>query len=256
MTKFDTKETLVSIAKTGFSTIPFAGTALTELVFDYNGRVKQNRLNKFIEILAKSITQETDVNIDNIKTEDFSDLFESILKRVVTTKSEEKLNRFKDIIVQELNNPTNETELLDLYLDLITILSEKELFILFEHRHFNSKFQRETNKKRELERELSSILEEQKKENFITENSKVESLEGKLKVEIKELKEKLDPLKKNRKADHYGITNQKFMFHKQRLYSKGLLLDYGIGSIGYKAFEIMSITEFGEEFLGFIMSNN
>ncbi|MDR6761899.1 hypothetical protein J2Y38_002108 [Flavobacterium sp. 2755] len=48
----DKKEILTSTAKSLFSLIPYAGTALTELVFDYNGRIKQNRLNKFIEILS------------------------------------------------------------------------------------------------------------------------------------------------------------------------------------------------------------
>ncbi len=47
----NSKEVLVSITKSLFSTIPYAGTALTELVFDFNGRIKQNRLNHFTEII-------------------------------------------------------------------------------------------------------------------------------------------------------------------------------------------------------------
>lgn len=53
--KFDTKEFLTSTSKSLFGVIPFAGTAFTELVFEYNGRIKQKRLNKFIELLIDNL---------------------------------------------------------------------------------------------------------------------------------------------------------------------------------------------------------
>ena len=109
MTKFDKKEIIVSTVKSLFGAIPFGGTALNELFFEYNGQLKQKRLNQFVEILAENFTEDSEINLDNIKTENFSDLFESVLRRVVQTKSELKLNRFKDILIKELNNPTKET---------------------------------------------------------------------------------------------------------------------------------------------------
>src|SRR5690606_3919762 len=119
--------------KSIFGAVPFVGSLFDELFFEYNGRIKQKRLNHFIEILADNFTQESDIKIENIQTEDFNDLFESVLRRVVRTKSEWKLNKFKDILINELNSPTKQIELVELYLDLISDLSEEELTILYHH---------------------------------------------------------------------------------------------------------------------------
>src|SRR5690606_21477899 len=97
--KMDEKEILNSSIKSIFGAVPFVGSLFDELFFEYNGRIKQKRLNHFIEILADNFTQESDIKIENIQTEDFNDLFESVLRRVVRTKSEWKLNKFKDILI-------------------------------------------------------------------------------------------------------------------------------------------------------------
>ena len=67
----DKKEITVSVLKSIFGVIPYGGNALDELFFEYNGRIKQNRLNRFVEILADNFTKDTVINIENIKTEDF-----------------------------------------------------------------------------------------------------------------------------------------------------------------------------------------
>lgn len=102
MEQLDKKEVFNSMAKSVFSVIPFAGTAITELVFEYNGRIKQNRLNKFVEFLSEGFSNQNEVDIENIKTEHFNDVFEAVIKRVFTTKSGAKLKRFRDIIIKEL----------------------------------------------------------------------------------------------------------------------------------------------------------
>jgi hypothetical protein len=120
--KTNTKEVLQSTVKSLFGAIPYAGTAFNEVFFDYHSRIKQNRLNNFTEILAEYFEQHQDIQIDNIKTEHFADIFETVLKRVVQTKSKSKLKRFRTILINELKNPTEQIELVDLYLDLITTL--------------------------------------------------------------------------------------------------------------------------------------
>ena len=131
MKKIDRKEIIISTAKSIFGIVPFGGAALDELFFEYNGRLKQNRLNRFVELLAENFTDESEIKIDNIKSEDFSDLFEAVLRRVVQTKSELKLVRFKDILIKELNSPSQHYELIDHYLDLISSLTEEEISILY-----------------------------------------------------------------------------------------------------------------------------
>nr|WP_319570409.1 hypothetical protein [uncultured Draconibacterium sp.] len=251
----DKKAVIQSITKSAFGIIPYAGTALNELVFDYNGRIKQKRLNRFIEILAEYFNENNDVNLDNIKTEDFNDLFEAVLRRVVTTKSELKLERFKNIIIKELKTPTKETELIDLYLDLISSLSEEEINILYQHIDFDKSFEVESNKLGKLKEELEKVTENKKKESIIIGRSKYEDSETILKNQIKEIEDKRAKLQDKRKAEFYGLDEQRFIFFKQRLYSKGLLIDNGIGKFGYEPFLFMGITEFGLEFIEFIKSN-
>lgn len=250
----DSKEILTSVAKSLFSTIPYAGTALTELVFDYNGRLKQNRLNKFIEILAESFTKNSNINLDNIKTEHFNDLFEAVIKRVVTTKSESKLRRFKDILINELINPS-ESDTVDIYLDLINNLSDNEILILHHHRHFAKSYIKEIARRDELREELNKAIENKKRESNIMDissssrnNDTIRSIE----TEIRVIKEKHDKLKEFRSPAFYDLDENKYFFYIQRLYSQGLLIDIGIGRIGTEPFYIMSITEFGINFLKFL----
>ncbi len=254
MTKIDKKGILVSTAKSLFGAIPFGGTALNELFFEYNGQIKQKRLNQFVEILAENFTEGSEINLENIKTEDFNDLFEAVLRRVVQTKSETKLLRFKDILIKELNNPSDEPELIDVYLDLISSLSEQELIVLFYHNHFDEKFNLEFEKKNKLREQRLKLEQNLKEEHLIIDGSKYQDSFNKVDAEIKEIEKKHSSFDKFRTADFYEIDGQQFIFYKQRLFSKGLIIDWGIGRIGVRPFEMMSITEFGTEFIEFIKS--
>ncbi len=256
MEEFDKKEFIISATKSAFSMIPFVGTALTELVFDYNGRIKQERLNKFVELLSAYFTHNHNVKIENIKTEDFNDLFESVIKKVVLTKSEEKIKRFRDILINELNNPSEETELTDLYLELIETLSEEEIIILEGFSNFNHNYYDQLDNQSNLKSELLKIKEDLKSKPFLQPDKNHE-------LAIKILQDKIDnflkikeSVKKFSEAKYYNLTEAKFGFYKQRLYSKGLLLDLSINRIGISGFEMMMITDFGEEFINFIKTNN
>ncbi|HEY5588542.1 MAG TPA: hypothetical protein VIK86_06255, partial [Candidatus Paceibacterota bacterium] len=109
MEKIVIQEVGISIAKGVMGAIPFVGTALNEAIFDGRGRVKQERLNTFIAELTKYMTNinKNQINYDYIKSDDFGDIFESIMKRVVYNKSLEKMHRFKTILVGNMINPSN-----------------------------------------------------------------------------------------------------------------------------------------------------
>ncbi|MCH4824562.1 hypothetical protein ML462_15420 [Gramella lutea] len=256
MKKIDNKEIVTSTAKSIFGVIPFGGAALDELFFEYNGRIKQKRLNRFVEILADNFTAEKDINIDNIKTEDFNDLFEAVIRRVVQTKSELKLLRFKDILIKELNNPTQETELIDIYLDLISSLSEEELIILLSHKDFDKSYDEERKQLDNLNERYTKVKENQRSESIIIGRSKYQDEYETVTKQINQINEKHKKLEKYRNANYYNLTEQKFIFYKQRLFSKGLILDWGIGRIGVDPFEMMSITQFGAEFIDFIKNSD
>lgn len=256
MHEFDKKEILISATKSAFSLIPFAGTALTELVFDYNGRIKQERLNRFVELLSEYFSHNHNVKIENIKTEDFNDLFESVIKKVVITKSEEKIKRFRDILIKELNNPSEETELTALYLDLIETLSEEEIIILEGYSNFNLDYYIRFDKQDKLKSELSKIKEELKSKPFLQPDRNYESAIKIIQDEIDSFLRVKESVEKFSEAKFYELSESKFSFYKQRLYSKGLLIDQGIDRIGVRGFEMMMITDFGEEFINFIKKNN
>ncbi|WP_067051475.1 hypothetical protein [Methanofollis ethanolicus] len=100
------KECEKSGAKVCLSAIPIVGAALDEIAFEGRGRMYQNRLNKFIELLKEymSSVREEEIDFTYLKSDEFGDIFEAIIRKVLLTGSEEKINRFKMILVQDMKN--------------------------------------------------------------------------------------------------------------------------------------------------------
>ena len=249
------KEILTTIGKSILGIIPYGGTALNELIFEYSGTIKQNRLNRFVEILADNFTEDSGINIDNIKSEDFYDLFESVLQRVVRTKSELKLERFKDILIRQLNSPSEHSELNDHYLDLISNLTEEEITILYNHRHFTMEYEEKINDMNRHKSNLGSLENQLKKESLVIGESKFQEPYERLTVTYENCKKHIDSLTKYKTAEYYELSENAFMFYKQRLFSKGLLIDDRMKRIGNLPFSHMGITEFGIEFIEFIKNS-
>jgi hypothetical protein len=256
MKKHTKKEILTTIGKSLLGIIPYGGTALNELIFEYSDTIKQNRLNRFVEILAENFTKESGIEVENIKTEDFHDLFESVLRRVVRTKSELKLIRFKDILIRQLTNPSERVELNDHYLDLISNLTEEEITILYNHRHFTLEFEEKINDMNRHKDNLGALENQMKKETIVIGKSKFQEPFDSLTVTYEKSKEYINSFSKYKKAEFYGLEENVFMFYKQRLFSKGLLIDDRMKRIGNLPFSHMGITEFGIEFIGFIKNSS
>ncbi len=219
--KISKKEIGISTLKGLIGAIPYAGTALNEVLFEYRSRLKQNRVNKFIEELSKYFESidENSIDLKNIKSEQFSDLFESILLRVVNNRSETKLHYFKNILINQIKNKTN-INFDETFLDLITRLNEDQINIL------------NTYKKVKL--------------NYISTNDNLENidvLQGGTKKVISEF----------RYHSYYNLEPATYLFYVQDLVSKSLLKDIGIGRFtDVDPYEILEITHFGLEFLDFI----
>ena len=246
------KEIVVSTFKSIFGLIPYGGNALDELIFEYNGRIKQNRLNRFIEVLEDNFTAESGINLENIKTEDFNDLFESVLRRVVQTKSELKLIRFKDILVKELSSPSENAELIDHYLDLISNLTEEEISILYNHRFFTLHYEDEIDEMNRLKDNLNALEDQLKKQTIVIGVSEFQKPRDEVEHNFEIKKNYILSFTKYKTADFYNLSENQFMFYKQRLFPKGLLIDNPMNRIGNVPFAHMGITEFGIEFIEFI----
>ncbi len=126
-----TSSAVESVYRATYGQIPIVGTVLTELAFDFSGRIKQNRLNLFSEKLKSYFESvgEGQVNTENILTEDFHDLFEAILKQIAFTKSERKMERFKNIVVGQIKSP-NEFESVERFIEITARLTESQVSIL------------------------------------------------------------------------------------------------------------------------------
>ena len=162
----------------------------------------------------------------------------------------------KNILIKELKKPTDNIEYVDLYLDLITTLSEEELIVLFHHKCFDKKYDKELEELSVLETRLNNVIKNRKNERLVIGKSRYQDEIKEIETKRGPIRQKHEELKKYRKAEHYGIDDEKFFFYKQRLYSKGLLYDNGIGRTKIRPFEMMSITEFGFEFIDFIIGEN
>ncbi len=78
--------------------------------------------------------------MENLKTEEFSDLFEAVLRRVTQTKSKEKHKRFRDVLIHHIKNPDPDIDNSETYLDAITSLNEMSINILKEHQQFDNAY--------------------------------------------------------------------------------------------------------------------
>ena len=141
------EEINISFYKSLLSMTPLFGTVLNEIFFDCRARVKQNRLNNFIETLDKRL-KEIGIKTEDIKdNEDFIDAFELVIKKVVDTKAKYKINIFRDILINQLDtNKQIDTGLLDRFLDIIYQMSEIEIKILNDIKQLTENISQTKNK--------------------------------------------------------------------------------------------------------------
>jgi hypothetical protein len=125
-TRSERQQIALLTMKSILSHVPIVGPAL-EIMFEYRGKEKQERVNHFIEMLKIYFgTSNIEVDLDKIKSEEFGDLFENVIKKVALTRGNEKLNGFKNILINGMQ-ASSEIEYCEIftnvYYSLLTILS-------------------------------------------------------------------------------------------------------------------------------------
>lgn len=253
------KAVIESVFKTAFGLIPYGGQLLNEVFFDYRSRIKQQRLNNFIEAVIAYLESKNvnAISLEIQQSEDFGDLFESIVRRVVQTSSEEKRIRFRNVLVGYVSNPTK-LDYRDTYLDILEKVNETQIHILKAHSKIKDDFKNLITQRDGMSEEMSRLNDKLEYEKKLVEGGKPNNYFDYTKSilsissSLKKVKQDINIYEDYRKADYYGIEKGEYLFLLQDLYSKGLLIDQGIGAIGTNAFEIMAITSFGKEFLKFI----
>ncbi len=263
MTKIDAKEIAISAAKSALSSLPWPiiGPVLNEVLFDYRSKVKQNRLNIFTEFLIAFFIDNPEIDPQSLKTEEFSDLFESVVRRVLQTKSKEKHARFRNILIRQIRQPYQDIENAETYLDLIGALNETAIWILREHLEFTEAYEvidpirkvvisRTTSGQEKINKMPGNTQEEQEKREIVKTELKIDQ------EVVEQYNKQITGLQEFRKAMHYNISESEYLYYKQTLYAKGLLIDKGLGGgMGNNPpFQWMWITEFGRKFIEFLKS--
>lgn len=114
-----------SFFKSTLEQIPIVGRIMSDSLFEYRGKLKQNRINEFVEILKDPLQNANpQIEIDAIKSEDFSDLFENVLKHTSQTRSKTKLVAFKNILLKGMRSKS-EIEYAEIFSQLLFQIHEK-----------------------------------------------------------------------------------------------------------------------------------
>lgn len=252
------KEADVAMLRSIFGAVPIVGGLLNEVIFDIRGRVKQERLNAFVDLLTEYFKDKSGFDMSQLDKEDLGDLFEAVIKNVLQTKSKAKHKRYRDILVKNLEHEKFDFTSSSRFLDLIASLEEIEIIILSELKVFNWQFRRDKEDLRLLKQEFESSKESLSKEmqlsaqGYANNKSRIEIEITDIKIRIKEYDAKFTGLESRNDSSYYDIDDIQFAYYKQNLYSKALLIDMGVGTFGYVPFARMGITEFGEQFLQFL----
>lgn len=215
----------ISLTKGVFGALPYVGTLLNEAVFDNRARIKQERINHFIKELQDYLSREVkqdEVNFNYIKSEEFGDLFESIIVKISQNRSEEKVHRFKRVLVNQMTTPY-ETEYIETFLEIVSKINEKQIEILNTYR--------------------KAYYGEIKHDN--------EPADRKI-LNDNPIAGAMD----FRHHNYYKLERHIYKFYVQDLVSKSLLLDDSMNRYDTSPYDLLEITEFGIEFLRFIESSN
>lgn len=123
-----------SVVRGILGAIPYVGTALNEAIFDFRARLKQERLEKFVEELAGILqTLESDkIDTAYIQSEEFVDFLEDVLIRATKIRAEEKRRKLAAVLAGRLQHAKS-TSFDDRFLDLLLSLTEVQVRILDEH---------------------------------------------------------------------------------------------------------------------------
>lgn len=107
------------------------GGQVVDSFLSFRSKLKEKRLLSFVEQLRKVFELELDFDLVNynFETEDFVDIMDSILKKVLETKSEIKLIRFRNILAKQIISPIDNL-VVNNYVRLVNELNEIELVML------------------------------------------------------------------------------------------------------------------------------
>ena len=254
------KEFGLSTLKGTIGAVPFAGTFLNEVLFEARSRLKQERINSFVEDFCNyvSINIKEDLQTDNLNPEKVGDILEEILISVSKTSANHKKEIFKKILLNQLTSDEVDFDETLYFINITNELSILQFQILSMFNKISDNLIKYKIHVLELEYELKQ-LESQKSE--LNKNKKDDS---KLLLIILDREKKVNKLlKKKRTALQKGNLNPNF--HKtfkvkreifiveiQGLIAKGLLFDLAQQTKMIEHNMLFGISKLGRRYMNYI----
>ncbi|NGF75751.1 hypothetical protein G5B10_07660 [Fluviicola sp. SGL-29] len=114
------------------SFIPYGGGNVIDAFLNFQGNLKRRRVIEFSESLKNSLEKIADreLHANDFNSEDFVDIMESVYKQVQSTKSKYKLEKFKNILINQIISKPEDYQLTLKYIELVAGLSDIEMIIL------------------------------------------------------------------------------------------------------------------------------
>lgn len=227
----------------------------------FRNGLKQKRLLDFAESLKKTFESELNIDLDDydFQSENFVDLFDSIMNQVQITKSEEKLNAFKGIFVNSLIN--DEYHMVQVYIDLTTSLHEKQIEILNlfiktdDDRKKKSKEISKLSKDVEQKEKERNKLRRQAKNGTINPNqsvSKATNDEKSLKAKLERTRNAHRRIVDSINAECFNLEESQYIYFLRDLISKGLLVENTYVSFDTTIVDSIDATSFALAYYNFV----
>ena len=244
--------------------VPWIGTLLNEIMFEARARIKQARVNQFIQDFQKYIDENLiDISSQGeIDPDNFGDTFEAILRNVSRTSAPHKLLIFRNILLKQLSPLRIEEDVARQYAQIINEVSSLQFRILCEFNRFNDNQLRTKVQLLEMQnvlnmtRQMLAIEERIAKRGY---ENNIELFEKRIRY-IETLSSKKRRWLSNHpnlnNAGYYNLGHQEFIIEIQGLISKGLMYDLALSTEAVRVNEFFSITKLGRSLVDFVGNDN
>lgn len=235
------------------------GPFLTEAIFELRSNLKQKRVNDFVESLAKhlEIAHTLDIEQSPLGTEAFSDIWENVLLKISKTRSQKKVEIFRNLLLNHILTDSD-PDLLEMYLEIIERINEKQILILNGlEQGYGGVFIYLHEKLHDIKSEIKTLQAESEREQGTSEGierswTKDRIVDARRKEQQKLLIE-IQNASEWYKSATYNCEPDEFHFLVQDLCSKGLVVDMG-SKFNADPFTLIEISSMGRNILEFLAS--
>lgn len=165
MKKVTKKEYSISTIKGLIGAVPAVGTFFNEIIFEARSRIKQDRINSFIEELAEYMddVSESELDLASLDAGDFGDILEEIIISVSKTSAKHKTDIFKRILKNELGFEKKKNDEILRYIAITNSLGSIQFKILSTYSNLSDRVLKYPIQILELKKDLTSNEEILKK---------------------------------------------------------------------------------------------